>query len=201
MRALVRMLAARSGQLLVPTALGNDLGLGTNTIKRYISLLEEVYLIKRIPSWSRNLSNRATMTPKVAFVDSGIAASLIGADPRSLLRPGGQFGPLLEGFVLMELARQIGWASEEVSMFHYRTKDQVEVDAVLENRRGEVVAIEVKAASTVGADDFRHLRHLAERLGDEFIVGIVLHTGAQTLSFGPKMVAVPVSAVWEVPNT
>ncbi len=69
------------------------------------------------------------MTPKVAFVDSGIAASLIGADARSLLRPDGQFGPLLEGFVLMELAR-----------FHYRTKDQVEVDAVLENRRGEVAA-------------------------------------------------------------
>ena len=52
-----------------------------------------------------------------------------------------------------------------------------------------------KAASTVGPDNFRHL---AERLGDEFIVGIVLHTGARTLSFGPKMP--PVSALWEVSN-
>ncbi|MGK8501479.1 ATP-binding protein [Nocardia asiatica] len=200
MRALIQLLAARSGQLLVPAALGNDLGLGMNTVKRYLSLLEEVYLIKRIPSWSRNLSSRATMTPKVAFVDSGIAAGLIGADARSLVRPDGQFGPLLEGFVLMELARQLAWATEDVSMFHYRTKDQVEVDAVLENRRGEVVGIEVKAASTVGPDDFRHLRHLAARLGDDFVVGIVLHTGRQTLPFGPKMLAMPVSALWELPQ-
>ncbi|MBH0775591.1 DUF4143 domain-containing protein [Nocardia sp. NEAU-351] len=198
MRTLVRMLAARSGQLLVPGSLGNDLGLVANTVKRYVSLLEEVYLIKRIPAWSRILSSRATMTPKVAFVDSGIAADIIGTDARSLLRPGGQFGALLEGFVLMELARQIGWCAEDVNLFHYRTKDQVEVDAVLENRRGEVVGIEVKAASTVGPADFRHLRHLSERLGDEFLVGIVLHTGQQTLPFGPKMLAMPVSSLWEV---
>jgi predicted AAA+ superfamily ATPase len=200
MRALLQMVAARSGQLLANTTLSNDLALGASTVKRYLTLLEEVYLIKRIPPWSRNLSNRATMTSKVAFVDSGIAANLVGADVRNMLRPNGRFGPLLEGFVLMELARQRTWSSEDVEMYHYRTKDQVEVDAVLENRRGEVVGIEVKAASTVGPDDFRHLRHLAERLGDDFLVGVVLHTGQQTLPFGPKMLAMPVSALWEVPH-
>jgi len=54
---------------------------------RYISLLEEVFLIKRIPAWSGNISTRAGRTPKVAFVDSGIAANLLGADARSLIRP------------------------------------------------------------------------------------------------------------------
>ncbi|MEU1205659.1 DUF4143 domain-containing protein [Nocardia sp. NPDC005825] len=85
-------------------------------------------------------------------------------------------------------------------MYHYRTQDGVEVDAVLENRRGEVVGIEVKPASTVEPDDFRRLHHLAERLGDDFLAGIVLHTGQQTLPFGPKMLAMHVSALWEVPN-
>ncbi|GAB0107766.1 ATP-binding protein [Nocardia sp. JMUB6875] len=198
MRALVQLVAARSGQLLANTSLSNDLALGASTVKRYLTLLEEVYLIKRIPAWSRNLSNRATMVPKVAFVDSGIAANLLGADARNMLRPSGRFGPLLEAFVLMELARQRTWSAEDVQMYHYRTKDGVEVDAVLENRRGEVVGVEVKAASTVGPDDFRHLRHLADRLGDDFLVGIVLHTGQQTLPFGPKMLAMPVSALWEV---
>ncbi|WP_246010827.1 ATP-binding protein [Nocardia mexicana] len=197
MRALVQMLAARSGQLLSTSTLGNELGLGATTVKKYVALLEEVYLIKRIPAWSRNISSRATRTPKLAFVDSGIAGSLIGTDARSLLRPTGQFGPLLEGFVLMELARQLTWSGEEAELFHYRTRDQVEVDAVLENRRGEVVGIEVKAASTVGPGDFRGLRHLSERLGDNFLAGIVLHTGSQTLPFGPKMMAMPVSALWE----
>jgi predicted AAA+ superfamily ATPase len=198
MRALVHMLAGRSGQLVVTTGLSNELGLSASTVARYLALLEEVFLVKRIPAWSRNISTRATATPKLAFVDSGIAANELGADARSLLRPGGRFGPLLEGFVLMEIARQLTWADEDIELFHYRTKDQVEVDAVLESRRGRVVGIEVKAASTVNPTDFRGLRHLAERLGDDFLVGIVLHTGQQTLSFGPKLLAMPVAALWEV---
>lgn len=196
MRALVQMLAARSGQLLSIATLSNKLGLGATTVKKYVALLEEVFLVKRIPAWSRNISNRATTAPKLAFVDSGIAAHQVGADARSILRPTGQFGPLLEGFVLMELARQLTWCEEEVELFHYRTRDQVEVDAVLENRRGDVVGIEVKAASTVGPDDFRGLRHLAQRVGDDFRAGIVMHAGQQTLPFGPKMLALPVSALW-----
>ncbi|WP_406318018.1 ATP-binding protein [Streptosporangium sp. NBC_01639] len=198
MRALIRLLAARSGQLLVAASLGNEIGLSASTVHRYLSLLEEVFLIKRIPAWSRNLSSRAVGTPKVAFVDSGIAANLLGADSRSLLRPDGAFGPLLEGFVLMELARQLTWSDERVELFHYRTKDKVEVDVVLENRQGRVVGIEVKASSTVRPDDFRGLRHLADRLGDDFAVGVVLYTGTQTLPFGERMRAMPVSALWEV---
>jgi predicted AAA+ superfamily ATPase len=184
MRALIRLLAARSGQLLVVNAVGSEAGLPSSTVHRYLGLLEEVFLIKRIPAWSRNVSARAIGTPKLAFVDSGIAANLLGADTRSLLRPGGQFGPLLEGFVLMELARQLTWSRQRAELFHYRTKDKVEVDAVLENRQGKVVGIEVKASSTVGPGDFRGLRHLADRIGDDFVTGIVLYTGTQTLSFG-----------------
>jgi predicted AAA+ superfamily ATPase len=201
MRALIQMLSARSGQLLVTATLSRDLGLSAATVTRYVALLEEVFLIKRIPAWSRNISTRATAIPKTAFVDSGLAANEIGADAHSLLRPGGPFGPLLEGFVLAELARQSTWSDQDVELYHYRTKDQVEVDAVLENRRGQVVGIEVKAASTVNPNDFRGLRHLAERLGDDFLAGIVLHTGQQTLPFGPGMLAMPIASLWEVAAT
>lgn len=197
MRALIRLLAARSGQLLVVNAVGSEAGLPTSTVHRYLALLEEVFLVKRIPAWSRNVSSRAIGTPKLAFVDSGIAANLVGADVRTMLRPGGPFGPLLEGFVLMELARQLTWSRQRAELFHYRTKDKVEVDAVVENRQGNVVGIEVKASSTVAAGDFRGLRHLAERTGGDFTVGIVLYTGTQTLPFGPRLRAVPVSALWQ----
>jgi predicted AAA+ superfamily ATPase len=197
MRALIRLLAARSGQLLVANAVGSDARLPASTVHRYLGLLEEVFLIKRIPAWSRSISARAVGTPKLAFVDSGIAANLLGADVRTLLRPGGPFGPLLEGFVLMELARQITWSQQRAELFHYRTKDKVEVDAVLENRQGHVIGIEIKASSTVAAGDFRGLRHLAERIGSDFIAGIVFYTGGQALSFGPRLRAVPVSALWQ----
>jgi hypothetical protein len=197
MQSLLRLVAARSGQLLVEQPLSSDIGVSASTVRRYLGLLEEVYLIKRIPAWSRNISRRAGRTPKVAFVDSGIAANLLDADERTLLRPGGPFGPLLEGFVLMEIARQLTWSGTRAELSHYRTKDGVEVDAVLETRRGEVVGIEVKASSTVRTEDFTGLRHLADRLGDDFVAGLVLYTGPDTLSFGPRLSAVPVSALWE----
>ncbi len=205
MRALIRLLAARSGQLLVPAALAGALGLNHATIKHYLGLLEEVFLIKRIPAWSRNLSRRAVETMKVAMVDSGIAANLLDLDARRLRQreaePHGPLGALLEGFVAMEVARQLTWSRQRAELYHYRTKDQVEVDLILEDRRGRVVALEVKAASTVRGDDFRGLRHLAGRLGDDLVVGVVLYTGQQTLPFGPKFRAMPISALWQIAAT
>jgi predicted AAA+ superfamily ATPase len=197
LRALLRLLAARSGGLLVAGSLSNELGISQPTVTRYVALLQEVFLIKRIPAWSRNVSTRAIGTPKVAFVDSGIAANLLDTDAHGLRRPDSWFGPLLEGFVLMELARQGTWSRLRIELSHYRTKDKVEVDAVLEDRNGRVVGMEVKAASTVRVEDFNGLRHLAARLGDDFVVGVVFYTGAQTLSFGPRLRAIPISALWE----
>ncbi|BDH58709.1 ATP-binding protein [Tsukamurella sp. PLM1] len=198
MRALIRLLAARSGQLLVPGNLARSLGLPQSTVDRYVGLLEEVFLIKRIPAWSRNLSARAVSTAKGAMVDAGIAANVLGQDEAALARPDSPLGGLLEGFVAMEIARQLTWSETRAELFHYRTKDQVEVDIVLEDRQGRVVAIDVKAAATARSDDFRGIDHLARRLGDDLLVGIVLYTGTETLSFGERKLAVPVSALWEL---
>ncbi|MFT4217934.1 MAG: ATP-binding protein [Micropruina sp.] len=198
MRRLLRLLAARSGQLLVPGNLANSLTISAPTVRRYIDLLEEVFLIKRIPSWSRNLSRRTVGTPKLAFVDSGIASNLLGYDAAGLQRLDSPLGGLLEGFVAMELARQLTWSHERADLFHYRTKDQTEVDLVLESRQGKVIAIDVKAASTVRADDFRGINRLADDLGSDLIAGFVLYTGAATVPFGPRNRAVPIAALWEV---
>jgi predicted AAA+ superfamily ATPase len=198
LRTLVRLLAARSATIIAANSLESALGLSRPTVMRYLQALEEIFLVKRIPGWSRNLGTRATASPKLVFVDSGIAANELAVDARALLRPGAPFGSLLESFVLSELARQLTWSQEAVDLSHYRDHSKFEVDAVLENRSGQVVGIEVKAASTVGPDDFRGLRRLAERLGDDFITGVVLYTGTATLPFGAKLRAMPVSALWQV---
>ncbi len=196
--ALLGLLASRSGQLVAAGSLESDLQISRPTVARYMSLLEVIFLIKRIPGWSRNLGTRATATPKLIFVDSGIAARLLSVDSHALRRPGAPFGPLLEGFVLSELARQLTWCTELADLYHYRDHNKVEVDAVLENRRRQVIGIEVKAASTVRAEDFAGLRRIAERLGEDFLAGIVLYTGSTTLPFGPKFRALPVSAIWQL---
>lgn len=199
MRALLRLVAARSGELLVAGTLARELGMSRDTVSRYLRLLEEVFLIKRIPAWSRNVSSRAVRTPKVMVVDSGIAANLCGLDVDALLDVGGSIGGLLEGFVASELSRQLTWCEQDVELFHYRTKDKTEVDIVLENARRKVVGVEVKAASTVRHEDFAGLQHLASRVGDDFAAGYVLYTGEETLPFGPQFRALPISALWQTP--
>ncbi len=195
---LIRLLAARSATLVAPGSLESGLRISRPTVARYMSLLDEVFLTKRVSGWSRNLGTRATAAPKLIFVDSGIAAQLLALDAHALRRPGAPFGPLLENFVLSELARQLTWSQQLAELYHYRDHNKVEVDGVLEDRHGQVVGIEVKAATTVRSDDFNGLRQLAARLGDDFRAGIVLYTGSATLPFGPKLRAVPVSALWEL---
>ena len=104
---------------------------------------------------------------------------------------------MLETFVLMELARQLTWSTERARLYHYRTKDKVEVDAVLETPDGRVVAVEVKAGATVRSEDLAGLRHLAQRLDRRFVAGYVLYTGQQTLPFGDRLRAIPIDALWE----
>jgi len=200
MRQLITILAGRVGGLLVPSKIATQVGLPRATVERYLALLEEVFLIKRIPAWSRGATTRATNTPKLAFVDSGVAVAMLGQDETSLGRITSDIGGVLESFVAMELARQTTWASQTVDLFHYRTRDDVEVDIVLQNRRGQVVGIEVKASTTASDDDFAGLRHLQARLGDDMLAGIVLYLGAQTLPFGERLRAIPVSALWTSPG-
>jgi len=196
-RMLIRLLAAQTSSLLVPANLASRTGLSKTTVSKYLAVTHEVFLTKIIPAWSRGAGTRATKTPKVAFVDTGIATHLLGHDSESLLKLNSPFGQLLENFVVMELARQATWSRTHVELFHYRTKDKVEVDIVLEDAQGRVVGIEVKASSTVRGEDFAGLRHLSQRLGDDFLAGIVFYTGTSTASFGNLFKAMPLSSIWE----
>lgn len=197
MRRLLSLVAARSGQLLQPAKLADLLQVSRPTVQHYLALMEEVFLIRRIPAWARNTTSRTVRTPKVAVVDSGIAAAVLRQDTEALTRQDGHLGGLLEGFVVMEIARQLTWSDSVAEMYHYRTKDDIEVDLVLETPTFQVVGIEVKASSTPRAEDFRGLRHLQARTGDDFLGGYLLHTGPRTVSFGPKLRAVPISALWQ----
>lgn len=195
---LLALLAGRTGALLVPGTLASETGIPRNTLNRYLELLTAVFLIKQIPAWSAGQTQRAIGTPKLTFVDSGLACHLLGQDAQRLSKPGSAAGPLIENFVLMELARQLTWTHERVRLHHYRTRDKVEVDAVLETADGRIIGIEVKAGSTIRSEDLAGLRHLEARLGERFIAGYVLYTGQQTLPYGDRLHALPIDAIWNL---
>jgi uncharacterized protein len=196
MRRLLSVIATRMGGLAVVQSMAGDVGLPRMTLSRYLDLLELVFVIKRIPAWSSNLTRRAISTPKLLITDSGLGGRLIGMSPDRARDVTAPVGPLLENFAIGEVARQLTWANEPVQLFHYRDRDKVEVDIVLEHASGDVIGIEVKAGETVRGDDFRGLRHLADRLGTRFRAGFVLYTGEQTLPFGDRLKALPMASLW-----
>jgi len=196
MRRLVNLIAASTGSLAVPASMASRLRVPASTVKRYLDLLDLLFVTRRIPAWSSNLATRAVATPKLLLTDSGLAAHLTGMSLRRARQPTAPVGPLIETFVLGELARQLSLADQPVRLYHYRDRDHYEVDAVLEAPSGEVIACEVKAAETVRSDDFRGIQRLARRLGDQLTAGIVLYAGGQALPFGERLRAWPISALW-----
>jgi uncharacterized protein len=195
--AALRALAAMTGQVLVATAVAQRADLTRPTFERYVGLLESVFLIHRLPPWSRNVLSRAVRHPKVYLVDTGLAAHLMGATTANLGRPGApELGGLVETFMVNELIKQATWSDSSVRFYHFRNRDGIEVDLVAELDDGHCFPFEAKASSTVNLADFRPLRSVAEQLGDSFRHGFVVYLGDQVLSFGPRLTAVPLGCLW-----
>ena len=189
---LLRLIAARDSGLLNTSNLANDLSVSPRTTSRYLTLLQEVFLIQLVPAWVPSTRKRLVKSSKILLTDSGLSAFLTDL---SSPRPE-QLGSLLESFVLSELRRVIDATGLSLQLYHFRTHAQREVDAVLEDRTGRVVGIEVKSRSTIRSADFDGLRSLAEIAGDRFRSGLVLHPGREVVPFGSNLWAVPLSILW-----
>ncbi len=196
MTRLLRVLAARSGQLFKLEQVARGAGLPVTTARRYIDVLEAAFLISTLRGWTSRPTTRAIRAPKLYVRDSGLLCHLLGMGAEAVMTMPAHAGPVLETFVAMELARQLGWSKVQADLYHFRTKDGAEVDAVLEAADGRIVGVEVKAGATVTNADFRGLRLLADRVGPRLVAGIVLYTGTDLLSFGGRLRCVPVSDLW-----
>ncbi len=196
MPRLLRVLAQYSGQLLNYTTLGGPLGMNHVTTQKYVSIFESLFLIRTLQPWYTNTLKRLTKTPKSHFLDSGLLAALRDVSPDRLRQDRSPFGAILETFVLTEILKLASWAEARFEFSHFRDKDRHEVDIVIENQRGQVVGVEVKGSATVTNSDFRGMRRLAEACGERFVLGLVLYDHDQTVPFGDRMFAVPISALW-----
>ena len=194
---LMRLLAARAGGQLNNTEIAGAIGLPQTTLKRYLSLLETLYLFIPLPAWAPNLGKRLIKRPKILLNDSGLIAHLTGLDKRQVETDATSFGHILENFVTMEICKQITWSNVRPTMYHFRTHAGVEVDLVLESPSGDLVGVEVKAATRIRDDDLRGLELLRELAGKRFRRGIVLYTGTESIRLGKNLVALPIDSLWQ----
>ncbi len=196
---LLALAAAQTARLANIADLAAPFEVSRPTIQEYVTLLERIFLLELLPSWHTNRLSRVVKRPKLHMADTGIACSLLGIDAAALDKERELLGSMLETFVLQELRRQASARAEPPAFFHFRDRDDFEVDIVVEQGHSAVAGIEVKAAATVGEADFRGLRKLRDAAGRRFVAGVVLYDGSATIDFHNGMFAVALRTLWDAP--
>jgi predicted AAA+ superfamily ATPase len=190
--AVLTAIALRSRGPINRSGLSQDLGIPNSTIERYLVLLDRVFAVRRLPAWHNRLGPRLVKAPKMLISDSGLLCRLLQVDRARLAGDPTKLGLVLEGYVGMELVKNAGLA-DDIGVMHYRTSKGTEIDFMVESTGGRVAGVEVKASSTVGAEDFRRFERLEQTLGERFARGIVLYLGDRVVPFGDRLAAWPVA--------
>lgn len=202
LRRLIDQLAARTAEEINVATLCRVLGARKETVTDYVDVLSRLGIVQRLGAWTSSEAKREINAPKLHFLDTGCATALrgedsgsfgLGADPAAL-------GHLLESFVFSEMEKSLPFLSKHWRLYHWR-QDAWEIDIVAEAPGKLLALFEMKAASSVGAQDFRHMDWFsAEGPGHDYhVTGFVVYLGSQLLSFGPGRIAVPLSMFWAFP--
>jgi predicted AAA+ superfamily ATPase len=196
MPQLFKAMGHTAGQMSNYTKLGGQVGLDSKTTNRYVGIFEQLYLIARVPVWAANHVNRVVKTPKLQFIDSGLLAATLGFTAQEAERDRTRFGALLETFVYNELLKFASSATRRYQLLYYRDVTGTEVDMVIVSAAGDVVGVEVKSSATPRVKDFAGLKKFAALAGERFKLGVLFYDGDQTLPFGDRLWAVPISTLW-----
>lgn len=194
---LLTVVANMSSQLLNVSSLASNLQMNTNTIRSYLGLLERQFLIERLLPWSSNQMRRLVKTPKIHICDTGLACSLLDINVNFLKNNRTFLGHLVESFVFQELRRQSSSSNDPYRFYHFRDRDGVEVDLIIERGAFQLCGIEVKASFSVNSSDFKSLRKVKAAHSDRFAFGAVLYDGDTCASYGDRMYAIPIRMLWE----
>lgn len=193
---LLALAASQTARIINIADLAAPFELSRPTINEHVTLLERVFLLDRLPAWHTNRLSRLVKRPKLHLADTGVAAALLETDANTLRADRPLLGQLLETFTLQELRRQAGFDATPTAFFHYRDRDDFEVDVVLSQGRS-LAGVEIKAAKSVNDSDFRGLRKLRLVAGSSFVAGVVLYDGTAVIPFDKDLFAIPIRLLWE----
>jgi predicted AAA+ superfamily ATPase len=189
---LLSLAAGQTARLFIASDLAAPFAVSRPTIRQYLALLEHIFLIEQLQPWHSNRLSRLIKTPKMHLTDTGLACALLGVNSTDLWQDKTLLGQLLETYIYQELRKHADWFDESIKFFHFRNKDKVEVDIIIEKGR-YLAGIEIKATATISKGDFKGLNKLKDACGEQFAAGVVFYDGENILPFGDKLFAVPIS--------
>ncbi len=194
---ILHLLSVRVGSTVNMSDIARLTGVKNTSFQRYVALLEQIFLIVKIPAWTPNKEGQFVKSPKIFLNDTGLLCQF-NKEGEIILSNRTEAGHLLENFVAMEILKQISWFEKPLYLKHFSMHKGAEVDLVIEDGKKNIYGIEVKSKVSLNQNDFKGLKKLAEVAGSKFKKGILLYTGNQVLSgFGGKnLQAVPVENVW-----
>jgi predicted AAA+ superfamily ATPase len=189
------ILASWSSKFMDVAGICAKLSITKNTLETYINLLQSLYLLERLKPWIKTDYDRVGKKEKVFITDTGLMSNLLNWKFDSVMLDPDKSGKLVETLVFNELSilLSINFGYE---MYHYRDRENREIDFILENENGDLVGLEVKSGSIVSNDDFKHMKWFKERISkDRKFTGIVLYSGKNSLRFGEHFCALPIGTL------
>ncbi|MEJ1355061.1 MAG: ATP-binding protein [Candidatus Sedimenticola sp. (ex Thyasira tokunagai)] len=195
---LLTLAAGQTARLFNAADMASPFSISRPTIREYLTLLEQVFLIELLAPWHSNRLSRLIKTPKLHLADTGFSCALLGITRKALWQDRALLGQLLETYIYQELRKHAGWHEQSLNFYHFRNKDGVEVDIVIE-QGSQIAGVEVKAAATVTAGDFKGLKKLKDATSGAFAGGVVFYDGESIVPFGDKLFAVPISLLTPAP--
>ncbi len=197
MRTLLEILFAWSGKFMNVATLCGQISLAKPTFETYVNLLESIYLFERVPAWFHTDYDRVGKRDKIYATDTGLLASILNWNFEDVLLDADRSGKIVETLVFNELRAQID-LERSYALFQYRDRLNHEIDFLVQNGDGTLLAIEVKAGSMVSRDDAKHIVWFREHIAaGKKVIGIVLYTGEHVLPLDDNIHAVPMAALWD----
>ena len=188
---LLRMLAARHGQMLNVSDLARDMGIAPRTLNAYLDLLEGTFLWRRLQPYLTNIGKRLVKSPKVQIVDSGLLHHLLQIHALDALEVHPTLGASWEGWIGEQLLRQAELIEPAPIAYHWRTQAGAEVDLVLETASGRLLPIEIKHATRIRPDAVRGLQRFLADFRERSDLGIVIYRGERPARIAEDILLVP----------
>lgn len=154
----MRLCAGRIGQVINLTSLGNDCGINHSTAKSWISLLEASYIIFTLYPYYKNFGKRLIKSPKLYFIDTGLACSLLKIRSARELSDHYLRGGLVESFIISDLLKQQYNSEEQPSLYFWRDNTGNEIDCIVDESQYPV-PVEIKSGKTVATDFFKNINY------------------------------------------